>query len=77
MKNESRQASGFNRKKLSFLLPAVLTGILVFDMLPQTQVPLRDIPEKLQLIEEVSAEEPEEPAAAPAAKKRKKKAKSP
>ena len=46
----------FSKKKMSFILPAVLTGLLVFDMLPQTQVTLQKIPERLTLVEEVTAD---------------------
>ena len=42
-------------KRFSFLIPALLTAALVFEMIPQTQVSLREIPERLQLIEEVEA----------------------
>ena len=54
----------FSKKKMSFILPAVLTGLLVFDMLPQTQVTLQKIPERLSLIEEVAADSGTEEAPA-------------
>ncbi|MBR0397323.1 MAG: FMN-binding protein [Eubacterium sp.] len=54
--NTSDKTTAFSKKKLSFILPAVLTGLLVFDMIPQTQVTLQEIPERLALVEEVAAD---------------------
>ena len=54
--NTSDKTNAFSKKKLSFILPAVLTGLLVFDMIPQTQVTLQEIPERLALVEEVAAD---------------------
>lgn len=54
--NTSDKTAAFSKKKLSFILPAVLTGLLVFDMIPQTQVTLQEIPERLALVEEVAAD---------------------
>lgn len=42
-------------KKLSFLLPALITGILVFEMIPRTDVVLREFPERLQPIAKAQA----------------------
>ena len=46
------------KKQFSFLLPAVLTVSLILHMLPQTQVVLREIPERLALAAEAEAKEP-------------------
>ncbi len=44
-------------KRFLFLIPALLTVFLVLNMIPRTEAVLREIPEKLALVEEVEAKD--------------------
>ena len=48
-----------DKKHYTFLIPAVLTTVLVFEMLAQNEVVLKALPDRLQLVEEVEAKTPD------------------